>query len=189
MIQMERKNQERKFIDLGEADHKLAQEEIDYEQRLQEYEQREDGINELYNQHKARVEVFEDEKDRFEDEAAKVHQYSLMVQQESERIANFKFNYGSMRKELEKSREVIAREKALIRTEKLRHLEMLAELETKQRALELVRNEYVKDKSDIATQMWAIKRPLDYKVDLKAPNMIDKFNDRPVVSYFNLSFL
>jgi len=188
MIQLERTNQERKFGDLGEVDHQLAQEEIDYEQRLSEVEQREDQINDDYNQLKARTEVYDDEKDRFEEEASKVHQYSLMVQQESERIANFKFNYDSMRKELEKSREIIARERALIKTEKLRHMELLGELETKQRALELLRTEYIKERSDIATQMWAIKRPVEYKVDLKPPNIKDKFYEPIIVSIIHIIY-
>lgn len=185
MIQMERRNQEHKFSDLGEMDHQLAQEEIDYEQRLAEYEAREDEINDEYNNLKLRMEIYDEEKEKFEDEASKVHQYSLMVQQESERIANFKFNYESMRKELEKSREIIARERALIKTEKLRHMEMIGELETRQRALELMRGEYVKERSDIAQQMWAIKRPLSYKVEFKAPTMNHKFHEPLHVSYMD----
>ena len=67
----------------------------------------------------------------------------------------------------------------------MRHLEIMGELETKQRALELVRAEYIKDRGDIAQQMWAIKRPLDYKVDIKPPQMKEF---QPIVSYFNLKF-
>ena len=171
MIQMERQNQDRKLVELERVDHELAQEEMDYEQRKLEYEQREDDVNEGYNQLKSRTEVYEDDKAKFEEEAMKVLQYLLMVQQESERIASFKSNYESMRKELEKAREIIARERAIVKTEKLKHLELLGELETKQRALELIRTEYIKDRADIAQQMWSIKRPLDYKVDIKAPTV------------------
>ncbi|CAI2372203.1 unnamed protein product [Moneuplotes crassus] len=171
LIQMERSNQERKMGDLEQLDHEITQEELDYEQRRAEYAQREEVINEKYNQIKTRTDVYDEEKDKFEDEAMKVHQYSLMVQQESERIANFKSNFDSMRKELEQSRDIIAREKAVIKTEKMRHLEMMGELDTKQRALELVRSDYIKDRGDIAQQMWAIKRPLDFKVDIKPPQL------------------
>ena len=180
MIQMERQNQERKLMDLQKLDYDLTQEELDYEQRKSEFDQREEEINDQYNQLKTRVEVYDDERERFEDEAMKVHQYSLMVQQESERIANFKMNYESMRKELEKAREIIARERAIVKTEKMKHLELLGELDTKQKALELLRTEYIKDRGDIAQQMWSIKRPLQYKVDIKAPPM--KSIPDPVVS-------
>ena len=173
MIQMERANQDRKLIELDKVDHELTQEEMDFEQRKLEYEQREDEVNESYNQLKARNEIYEDDKVKFEEEAMKVLQYLLMVQQESERIANFKSNYDTMRKELEKAREIIARERAIVKTEKLKHLELLGELETKQRALELIRTEYIKERADIAQQMWSIKRPLEYKVDFKAPSVKD----------------
>lgn len=188
MIQMERQNQERKLMELQKLDDELTQEEYDYEQRKQEYDQREEEINEEYNHLKARTDVYDEENERFEDEAMRVHQYSLMVQQESERIANFKANYDAMRKELEKSREVIARERAIVKTEKMRHTELLGELETKQRALELARTEYIRDRSDIAQQMWAIKRPLDYKVDLNPPKI--KETSQQIVSLkFILIFL
>ncbi|CAI2373653.1 unnamed protein product [Moneuplotes crassus] len=171
LIQMERSTQERKIGDLEQLDQEITQEELDYEQRRAEYAQKEEVINEKYNQIKARTEVYEEDKEKFDDEAMKVHQYCLMVQQESERIANFKSNFESMRKELEQSRDIVAREKAVIKTEKMRHMEMVGELETKQRALELARSEFIKERSDIAQQMWAIKRPLEYKVELKPPQM------------------
>ena len=186
LIQMERQNVDRKFHELEGLDQELNQEEMDYEQRRAEFGQREAEINEEYNQLKARQEVFDDEQNRYNDEAMRVHQYSLQVQQESERIANFKFNYDAMRKELENSREIIARERAIIKTEKMRHLELLGELETKQRALELIRTEYIKDRGDIATQMWSIKRPLDYKVDLKPPKF--KETTETIVSVNFLKF-
>jgi hypothetical protein len=50
------------------------------------------------------------------------------------------------------------------------------ELDTKQRSLELTRAEYIKERADIAQQMWSIKRPLDYKVDLKPPEIKEPFN-------------
>jgi hypothetical protein len=183
LIQMDRQNMDRKLQQLDELDHELTQEELDYEQRFMGFRSREDEINEAYNHMKMRQEVYEDERDRFDDEAQKVHQYSLMVQQESERIANFKSNYDAMRRELEKSREIIAKERAIIKTEKMRHLELLGELETKQRALELIRTEYIKDRGDIAQQMWSIKRPLDYKVDIKPPKIKNTFE--PIVTFLS----
>lgn len=183
---MDRQNVDRKLQQLEELDHELTQEELDYEQRFMGFRRREDEINEAYNQLKTRQEVYEDERDRFDDEAQKVHQYSLMVQQESERIANFKANYDALRRELEKSREIIAKERAIIKTEKMRHLELMGELETKQRALELIRTEYIKDRGDIAQQMWAIKRPLDYKIDIKPPNFKNRVD--PIVILCCLTF-
>jgi uncharacterized membrane protein YgaE (UPF0421/DUF939 family) len=83
-------------------DGELIQEELDYEQRKAEFELREKEINEEYNTLKLRNDLYEEEKEKFEEEASKVHQYSLMLQQESEKIANFKNNYDAMVRELEK---------------------------------------------------------------------------------------
>lgn len=154
MIQMEAENRERTFVELM---MKKGDSHVD--------------VNERYNQLKARTKMYEDERAKFEEEASKVHQYSLMVHQESELTANFKNNYDAMRKELENAREVIARERAVVKAEKLKHLELIGELETKQRSLELSRVEYIKQRADIGQQMWAIKRPLNYKIDIKAPSM------------------
>lgn len=101
LIQTERENMSEKIKELDYKEEELAEEERDFETRLDETLAKEDELSLTYNQLKERRDGYEDERVRFEEEAQQDYAFSIEINQMSQHINQFRESYAKLQDELE----------------------------------------------------------------------------------------
>lgn len=94
-----------------------------------------------------KIDIFCIEKQRLDEEGFRLQQFSLKVNEESEVVNRFRASMDQTMEELDKLRLQVDTDKAILRSERMRLEEARNELNTRQKALEVMRFQFVKDHS------------------------------------------
>eukprot|EP01022_Parablepharisma_sp_SALTPOND_P021048 TRINITY_DN39_c0_g1_i8.p1 TRINITY_DN39_c0_g1~~TRINITY_DN39_c0_g1_i8.p1 ORF type:complete len:1537 (-),score=275.86 TRINITY_DN39_c0_g1_i8:771-5381(-) len=137
-----------KMVALDAKREQIAKEEGELQRRQQAWMEKELQLRREYDELQLKIDKYCYEKRQVDAEKERLEKLALQVEEESRVIYKYKSTIDKTRQELEQMRAEVDTKESILRTEKAKVDQAQKEMQLKQRALESVQTQYLKDQAN-----------------------------------------